>query len=91
AGRSAITVIRANADAGGSEIREFAARILRTKPGAERLDALQALDQWERFPFYILRRADHLSMAHAVEMRVPFCQPRIMDFARQSPSEHPHL
>ncbi len=80
--------IRANAETGGSKIREFTARILRTKPGRERLDALQALDQWERFPFYILRRADHLSMAHAVEMRVPFCQPRIMDFARQTPSEH---
>lgn len=80
--------IRANANAGGSKIKEFAARILRTKPGSERLDALLALDQWERFPFYILRRADHLSMAHAVEMRVPFCQPRIMDFARQTPSEH---
>ena len=77
-----------NAHKQPTKIEEFANRILRTTPGVERLDTLQALDQWDRFPYYILRRADHLSMAHAVEMRVPFCQPRIMDFARQLPIGH---
>ncbi len=71
-----------------TRVEEFIDKITRAEAGAERLNALQALDQWERFPYYILRRADHLSMAHAIEMRVPFCQPRIMDFARQLPVSH---
>ncbi len=69
-------------------VEEFSNRISKTAPGIERLDTLQALDQWERFPYYILRRVDHLSMAHAVEVRIPFCQPRILDYARQLPLEH---
>jgi asparagine synthase (glutamine-hydrolysing) len=71
-----------------TQIEEFTNKILSTNVGVERLDALQALDQWERFPYYILRRVDHLSMAHAVEVRVPFCQPRIVDFSRQLPLEY---
>ncbi|HEU0117715.1 MAG TPA: asparagine synthase C-terminal domain-containing protein, partial [Alphaproteobacteria bacterium] len=71
-----------------TKIEEFTDNILRTKAGVERLDALQAIDQWERFPYYILRRVDHLSMAHAVEVRVPFCQPRIVDFSRQLPLDY---
>lgn len=73
---------------GPTKIEEFTDAILRTKAGVERLDALQSLDQWERFPYYILRRVDHLSMAHAVEVRVPFCQPRIADFSRQLPLDY---
>jgi asparagine synthase (glutamine-hydrolysing) len=69
-------------------VEEFAKRIIKTTPGADRLNALQALDQWDRFPYYILRRVDHLSMAHAVEVRIPFCQPRVLDYARQLPLEH---
>lgn len=71
-----------------SRISEFTARIEKTKPGIDRLNTLQGLDQWDRFPYYILRRADHLSMAHAVEVRIPFCQPKILDFARKLPIEH---
>ncbi|WP_230323889.1 asparagine synthase-related protein, partial [Burkholderia pseudomallei] len=32
-------------------------------------------------PFYIHRRVDHLSMAHSVEVRVPFCQPKVVAYA----------
>lgn len=71
-----------------SRIDEFTNKVKATSPGAERLDALQALDQWERFPYYILRRVDHLSMAHAVEVRVPFCQPRVLDYSRQLPLDY---
>ncbi|HBI21399.1 MAG TPA: asparagine synthetase B, partial [Legionella sp.] len=52
-----------------------------------RLKALLAFDQDERFPSYILRRVDHLSMANSVEVRVPFCQPGVTAFARSLP-EH---
>lgn len=50
-----------------------------------RLQTLLKFDQYYRFPYYILRRLDHLSMAHSVEARVPFCQPRIMSFAKKIP------
>jgi asparagine synthase (glutamine-hydrolysing) len=51
-----------------------------------KLDALLRYDQDERFPYYILRRVDHLSMAHAVEARIPFLQPRVVRFARALPA-----
>jgi len=69
-------------------VDEYAARLKKTLLGEERLNLMQSFDQQLRFPNYILRRGDHLSMAHAVEMRVPFCQPRIMDFGKQLPFEH---
>lgn len=52
----------------------------------DRLEALLRFDQYERFPYYILRRLDHLSMAHGVEARIPFLQPRIVNFAHHLPA-----
>lgn len=69
-------------------VEEYTRRLEKTRPGEERLNLMQSFDQQNRFPNYILRRGDHLSMAHAVEMRVPFCQPRIMYFAQHLPFEH---
>jgi len=51
-----------------------------TKP-----DALLKFDQDCRFPYYILRRVDHLSMANAVEVRVPFCLTKIKSIAKSLP------
>jgi asparagine synthase (glutamine-hydrolysing) len=52
-------------------------------PGLKgRLQNLIDFELYERFPYFTLRRVDHLSMAHGVEVRVPFCQPRITDLAR---------
>jgi asparagine synthase (glutamine-hydrolysing) len=48
----------------------------------ERLQNLIDFDLYKRFPYFTLRRIDHLSMAHGVEVRVPFCQLRITDLAR---------
>ena len=56
-----------------------------TKP---RLDAITELEVETRLPSYHLRRVDHMSMAHGVEVRPVFCQPRVVDFAR---SLAPHL
>lgn len=53
---------------------------------SNRLEMLLKLDQISRFPYYILRRLDHLSMAHSVEARVPFCQPSIANLARKIPN-----
>ncbi|MGW2644084.1 asparagine synthase (glutamine-hydrolyzing) [Streptomyces sp. NPDC001393] len=52
----------------------------------DKLETLLRYDQVERFPSYILRRVDHLSMAHAVEARIPFLQPSVMRFAHALPA-----
>ncbi|MDD3183247.1 MAG: asparagine synthase (glutamine-hydrolyzing) [Alphaproteobacteria bacterium] len=69
-------------------VEEYKTQLKKTRPGEERLNLMQSFDRQMRFPSYILRRGDHLSMAHAVEMRVPFCQPRIMDFGKHLPFDH---
>ncbi|MGW1766601.1 asparagine synthase (glutamine-hydrolyzing) [Streptomyces sp. NPDC002073] len=38
-----------------------------------------------RLPAYHLRRVDHLSMAHSVEARLPFCQPSVVALGRRLP------
>ncbi|MES2204030.1 MAG: asparagine synthase (glutamine-hydrolyzing) [Pseudomonadota bacterium] len=53
-----------------------------------RLKALLEFDQSERFTSYILRRVDHLSMAHAVEVRIPFCQPKISSLYKALPDNY---
>lgn len=52
-----------------------------------RLKSILDFDQKKRFPSYILRRVDHLSMANSVEVRVPFCQSKIMEFAAMLPDD----
>lgn len=52
-----------------------------------RLKSLLEFDQFRRFPSYILRRVDHLSMAHSVEVRVPFCQQKIVSYAASLPDD----
>ncbi|WP_263168282.1 asparagine synthase (glutamine-hydrolyzing) [Streptomyces sp. SCSIO ZS0520] len=51
-----------------------------------KLETLLRYDQFARFPYYILRRVDHLSMAHSVEARMPFLQPSVMRFAHALPA-----
>ncbi|MET9963709.1 asparagine synthase (glutamine-hydrolyzing) [Streptomyces sp. NPDC006326] len=51
-----------------------------------KLETLLRYDQTVRFPYYILRRVDHLSMAHSVEARIPFLQPSVMRFAHALPA-----
>ena len=57
-----------------------------SKNSPDKLETLLRYDQYERFPYYILRRVDHLSMAHAVEARIPFLQPSIVRFAHALPA-----
>lgn len=47
------------------------------------LDRIMAFEQRYRLPAYHLRRVDHLSMAHSVEVRLPFCQPGVRQLARR--------
>jgi asparagine synthase (glutamine-hydrolysing) len=45
------------------------------------LDRITAFELEHRLPAYHLRRVDHLSMASAVEVRVPFCQRQLVRHA----------
>jgi asparagine synthase (glutamine-hydrolysing) len=51
----------------------------------DRMHAISQLEIRQRLPAYHLRRVDHLSMAHAVEARIPFCQPSVMQLAAAIP------
>ncbi|MCZ7430714.1 asparagine synthase (glutamine-hydrolyzing) [Streptomyces sp. WMMC1477] len=62
----------------------LAARVRRAEQS--KLETLLRYDQSERFPYYILRRVDHLSMAHSVEARIPFLQPSVMRLAHALPA-----
>ncbi|WP_206797125.1 asparagine synthase (glutamine-hydrolyzing) [Amycolatopsis sp. MtRt-6] len=56
--------------------------------GGDRLAAITGFEVDERLPAYHLRRVDHLSMAHSVEVRLPFCQRSVTRLARRLPAEH---
>ncbi|MEU7020378.1 asparagine synthase (glutamine-hydrolyzing) [Streptomyces sp. NPDC046203] len=58
--------------------------------GTDRATAASAFETRWRLPAYHLRRVDHLSMAWAVEARMPFCQPSVVAHARQLPAEARH-
>lgn len=49
------------------------------------LDRVSAFELRYRLPAYHLRRVDHLSMANAVEVRLPFCQGTVVDLGRALP------
>ncbi|MGH3831263.1 MAG: asparagine synthase (glutamine-hydrolyzing) [Pseudonocardiaceae bacterium] len=53
-----------------------------------RLETLSDFELGSRLPAYHLRRVDHLSMAHGVEARLPFCQPSLIRLARSLPAAH---
>lgn len=74
---------RALLDSGGSS-REHARELLR-EPAPSRLEQLLTFDRLRKLPALNLRKLDHLSMAHGVEGRVPYCQPAVTDFARRTP------
>jgi asparagine synthase (glutamine-hydrolysing) len=56
--------------------------------GRSRLRALSEIEVRDRLPAYHLRRVDHLSMAHSVEARIPFCQRSIVEIAGVLPDSY---
>nr|WSW44642.1 asparagine synthase (glutamine-hydrolyzing) [Streptomyces sp. NBC_01001] len=56
--------------------------------GGDRLAAITAFEVGSRMPAYHLRRVDHLSMSASVEVRLPFCQPSVVDLARALPGSY---
>lgn len=53
----------------------------------DRLSTICDFETRWRLPAYHLRRVDHLSMAWAVETRMPFCQPETVAMARSRTAE----
>jgi asparagine synthase (glutamine-hydrolysing) len=70
----------------GSAAGRIAAQL--RESGKSRLEAISDFELGSRLPAYHLRRVDHLSMAHGVEARLPFCQPSVVQLARSLPEEH---
>ncbi|MEU8778383.1 asparagine synthase (glutamine-hydrolyzing) [Streptomyces sp. NPDC048606] len=68
----------------GTSSRERSLELL-GRPGPSRLERLLTYDRLHKLPGLNLRKLDHLSMAHAIEGRVPYCQPAVTDFARRTP------
>ncbi|CAM2825452.1 asparagine synthase (glutamine-hydrolyzing) [Streptomyces albus] len=65
-------------------IPQEATGILRSGPGSV-LDRITSFELGYRLPAYHLRRVDHLSMASAVEVRLPFCQQSVVRQALRLP------
>ncbi|WP_316520002.1 asparagine synthase (glutamine-hydrolyzing) [Kitasatospora brasiliensis] len=51
----------------------------------DRMAAISCFETGLRMPAYHLRRVDHLSMASAVEVRLPYCQPAVHELSRRLP------
>ncbi|MGW4271631.1 asparagine synthase (glutamine-hydrolyzing) [Streptomyces seoulensis] len=51
------------------------------------LDRITRFELEQRLPAYHLRRVDHLSMASAVEARLPFCQRSVLALGRPLPDD----
>ncbi|MBZ4015127.1 asparagine synthase (glutamine-hydrolyzing) [Streptomyces purpurogeneiscleroticus] len=70
------------ADRGTAEQR-IAGRL--SSAAGDRHAVLSSFETFQRLPAYHLRRLDHLSMAWAVEARLPFLQPSITGLAARLP------
>jgi asparagine synthase (glutamine-hydrolysing) len=55
-------------------------------PGQTLADRAMGLDLQTYLPDDLLRMADRLSMAHSLELRVPFCDHLLLEFAKSLPS-----
>ncbi|MEZ0089192.1 asparagine synthase (glutamine-hydrolyzing) [Streptacidiphilus sp. EB129] len=71
----------------GSASEAIADRLREDAVRRSRLDVLSDFETRVRLPAYHLRRVDHLSMAHAVEVRLPFCQRSVSGLALALPAE----
>ncbi len=75
---------RAHVDSRGSS-RRRARELLAAPSERGRVERILEFDRIHKLPGLNLRKLDHLSMAHAVEARVPYCQPAVTRFARTTP------
>ena len=67
-------------DSTGGSAKEEMINVIRSV-STDRSMAIRHFEQKYSLPYYILHRVEPLAMASGVEVRVPFCQPKIMDFS----------
>jgi asparagine synthase (glutamine-hydrolysing) len=68
--------------AGRGTAAEEIAEELRSSTCPDTMSTLTEFELGSRLPAYHLRRVDHLSMSASVEVRLPFCQPALVRYAR---------
>ncbi|MFA6948476.1 MAG: asparagine synthase (glutamine-hydrolyzing) [Eubacteriales bacterium] len=69
-------------------VRDITSKIYAKVAGKDELSKKQYLDLNLWMPGDILLKADKMSMAHSLELRVPFLDRRVMEFAQKLPSDY---
>src|SRR5467141_2395956 len=69
-------------------VREYLARVDGQLREPDVLQKIPCLEMKLRLPEHLLMRVDKLTMAHAVEARVPFLDHDVVDFATRLPSSY---
>ena len=72
----------------GERVRDITGRIYRRVAGRDELTKKQYLDILCWLPGDILLKADKMSMAHSLELRVPFLDKKVMQMAEAIPSKY---
>ncbi len=70
----------------GDSIRESWADLAREMEGCDELGAFQVLEIRSSLPDELLMYADKLSMAHGLEVRVPYLDKEVVEFAERLPA-----
>ena len=69
-------------------VRPFYEEMYRDHPNATQLQRMTFIESQLRLPELLLMRVDKMSMAHGVEVRVPFLDRDVVDFALASPDSY---
>lgn len=69
----------------GHDAADFLRALYRESEGLEALNRLAYVDIRSFLPCNVLEYADRMSMAHALELRAPFCDRRLIEFSLRVP------
>lgn len=72
----------------GPSVKSITKRIYDEVPGDDDVTKMQYLDLNLWMPGDILLKADKMSMAHSIELRVPFLDKEVMELAKDIPSRY---
>ncbi|MGE7914725.1 asparagine synthase (glutamine-hydrolyzing) [Lysinibacillus xylanilyticus] len=72
----------------GPSVKSITKRIYDEVPGDDDVTKMQYLDLNLWMPGDILLKADKMSMAHSIELRVPFLDKEVMELAKNIPSRY---
>jgi asparagine synthase (glutamine-hydrolysing) len=64
-----------------ADVHSFARQLIRQQSNSSTLRLLQIQDHAQWLPANLLLRSDRVTMANSLELRCPFLDPRIVDFA----------